>query len=95
MNNKTIVTTQVAPPEWSEPQKLTPEDHRIFHDAMLGFVGALYTPKSVATQQEKSGKNYRFTCGGLMPPAVVRLDAMIEIFKPDLGAPYITGIYRI
>jgi hypothetical protein len=79
---------------WSPYHKLTPEDQKVFDEALKGFVGVKYTPNAVSTQVV-AGMNYRFKCTASMPPAMVVWEAMVEIYKPLDGKPYITGIVRI
>ncbi|AXG75220.1 hypothetical protein DVK85_04160 [Flavobacterium arcticum] len=79
---------------WSAYHKLTPEDQKVFNEAMKGFVGVKYTPQSVSTQVV-AGMNYRFKCIASMPPSEVEWEAIVEIFRPLNGAPYITGIIRL
>ncbi len=79
---------------WSAYHKLTPEDRLVFDEAMKGFVGVKYTPISVSTQVV-AGMNYRFKCEASMPPSEVIWEAIVEIFKPLNGAPYVTGIVRL
>ncbi|NDI97920.1 hypothetical protein GWA97_02410 [Flavobacterium sp. LaA7.5] len=79
---------------WSAYHKLTPEDRKVFDEAMHGFVGVKYTPIAVSTQVV-AGMNYRFKCEASMPPSDVIWEAIVEIFKPLNGAPYVTGIVRL
>lgn len=90
----TATATQV-PGGWTAYHKLTPEDQRVFDEAMKGFVGVKYTPISVSTQVV-AGMNYRFKCEASMPPSDVIWEAIVEIFQPlNGGTPYITGITRL
>jgi mevalonate kinase len=79
---------------WSAYHKLTPEDKAVFDEATKGFVGVTYTPQTVSTQVV-AGVNYRFKCLASIPPAEVVWEAIVEIFKPLNGKPYITGIIRL
>jgi len=79
---------------WTPYHNLTPDDKLVFNEALKGFVGVTYTPESVSTQLV-AGTNYRFKCTASQPPAEVVWQAIVEIFKPLKGAPYITGIIRI
>ncbi|TRW23548.1 hypothetical protein FMM05_12870 [Flavobacterium zepuense] len=80
---------------WTAYHKLTPQDQKVFDEAMKGFVGATYKPGSVSTQVV-AGTNYRFKCVASVPPALVVWEAIVEIFQPlNGGAPYITGIKNI
>lgn len=79
---------------WSAYHDLTAEDQKVFDEAMNGFVGVTYKPFAVATQVV-AGTNYRFKCEASMPPSDVVWEAIVEIFKPLDGRPYITGIVRM
>lgn len=79
---------------WSKYHKLTPEDKLVFDEAMKGMVGVKYTPESVSTQVV-AGMNYRFKCSASMPPADVIWEAIVEIYQPLDGKPYVTGITRL
>jgi hypothetical protein len=79
---------------WTPYHDLTAEDKVVFEEALKGFVGVKYTPNSVSTQLV-AGTNYRYKCKASIPPAEVLWDAIVEIFKPLKGAPYITGIIRL
>ena len=80
--------------EWTKYHALTPEDQQVWDEAMKGFVGVKYTPETVATQLV-NGTNYRFRCIASMPPAEVVWEAIVDIYQPINGVPYITGIQRI
>lgn len=84
----------LVPGGWTKYHKLTPEDKKVFDEALKGFVGATYSPESVATQVV-AGTNYRFKCTASIPPALVVWEAIVEIFQPLDGKPYITGIKNI
>ena len=79
---------------WSSYHDLTPEDNKVFDEALKGFVGVNYKPTTVSTQVV-AGTNYRYKCIASMPPADVIWEAVVEIFQPLKGMPYITGIVRI
>ena len=94
MSTETLNNQQQIVGGWSPYHKLTPQDQLVFDEALKGFVGVKYTPETVSTQVV-AGMNYRFRCTASMPPAMVVWEAMVEIFKPLDGAPYVTGIVRI
>ncbi|WP_136668871.1 hypothetical protein [Flavobacterium sp. H122] len=79
---------------WSPYHPLTAQDKAVFDEAMKGFVGVKYTPNTVSTQVV-AGTNYRYKCTASMPPALVVWEAIVEIFQPLNGAPYVTGIVRL
>ena len=79
---------------WTPYHDLTPEDRRVFDEAMSGFVGVTYKPQSVSTQVV-AGTNYRFKCQASIPPAEVLWEAIVEIYQPLDGKPHIVGIIRI
>jgi hypothetical protein len=94
MQNSTATNHVELVGGWSSYQKLTPENKLIFNEAFKGFVGVKYTPTAVSTQVV-AGTNYRFKCTASVPPSDVVWEAIVEIFKPLAGKPYITGIIRI
>lgn len=61
---------------------------------MKGFVRVKYTPNTVSTQVVV-GTNYRFKCTASIPPALVVWEAIVEIFQPLKGTPYVIGIVRV
>lgn len=79
---------------WSTYQNLTPADTAVFKEAMQGFVGVHYTPNLVS-KQIVAGTNYRYKCTASIPPSDVVWEAIVEIFQPLNGKPYITGIVRV
>lgn len=79
---------------WSTYTALTPEDQKVFDEALKGFVGVKYTPKEVATQLV-NGKNYRFKCDASLPQNNVIWHAVVEIYSPINGQPHIVSITRI
>jgi hypothetical protein len=79
---------------WSPYESLSPEDKLVFDEATQGFVGVKYTPQTVS-EQVVAGMNYRFRCVASMPPAQVVWEAIVEIFKPLNGKPYVVGIIRL
>lgn len=80
---------------WTQYHALTPEDQKVFDEAMEGFVGVKYTPKEVSTQVV-NGTNYRFRCdasmSGLQP---MNWQAIVEIYAPINGKPHVVSIHRI
>mgnify|MGYP003579581385 CR=1 FL=1 len=93
MSKQNSVDTLV-PGGWTKYHKLTPEDEVVFKEATQGLVGVKYTPQEVSTQVV-AGTNYRYRCTASIPPAQVIWEAIVEIFKPLDGKPYITSIHRI
>lgn len=79
---------------WTTYGPLTANDQKVWAEAMKGFVGVKYTPQSVATQLV-AGTNYRFKCTASMPPSEAVWEAIVEIFAPLDGTPYITGIIKL
>lgn len=79
---------------WTAYHPLTPEDQKVFDEAMKGFVGVKYTPNAVSTQVV-NGTNYRFKCTASMPPSEVVWEAIVEIYAPINGAPHVVSITRI
>ena len=79
---------------WTVYHALTPQDQKVFDEAMRGFVGVKYTPQLVATQLV-NGTNYRFKCDASMPPSQVIWGAIVEIYCPIEGVPHVVAITRI
>lgn len=79
---------------WSAYHPLTEKDKQVFAEALNGFVGVHYTPNSVSTQIV-NGTNYRFKCTASIPPAEVVWEAIIQIYAPLEGKPYITHIQAL
>lgn len=80
---------------WTKYHNLTPEDQKVFDEAMKGFVGVKYTPKEVSTQVV-NGTNYRFRCDASMSgPQPIMWEAIVQIYAPLEGQPHVTEIYRI
>lgn len=79
---------------WSKYHSLTESDKQVFNEAMKGFVGVKYTPQEVSTQIV-AGTNYRFKCSASIPPSDVIWEAIVEIFNPLTGNPFILSITKI
>ncbi|WP_449400404.1 hypothetical protein [Chryseobacterium wanjuense] len=79
---------------WTKYHALTPEDQKVFNEAMEGFVGVKYTPQEVSTQVV-NGTNYRYKCIASMPPSQVVWEAVVEIYAPINGRPHVVSIHRI
>jgi hypothetical protein len=94
MQNQTATNHVELVGGWSPYHNLTTEDKLVFDEALKGFVGVKYTPIAVSTQIV-AGTNYRFKCTAQIPPSDVIWEAIVEIFKPLVGNPHITGITRI
>jgi hypothetical protein len=94
MQNQTATNHVELVGGWSPYHNLTAEDKLVFDEALKGFVGVKYTPTAVSTQIV-AGTNYRFKCTAQIPPSEVVWEAIVEIFKPLVGNPHITGIVRI
>lgn len=80
---------------WNPYHKLTNEDQVIFNEAIKGIIGVNYSPYLVSTQVV-AGMNYRFKCSVSLPgPEEVVWKAIVDIFKPLQGNPYVIGITKI
>lgn len=93
MSNHTATETLV-PGGWTPYHNLTPADKQVFDEALKGLLGVKYTPQTVSTQVV-AGTNYRFKSLASLPQADVVWEAIVEIFKPLNGNPYVTGIIRL
>lgn len=73
---------------------LTPEDKKIFQEAMGGLVGVTYTPLAVSTQVV-NGTNYKFFCNAkAVHPGATNEGAMVHIHHPVNGKAHVTSIQR-
>ncbi|MFC5874340.1 hypothetical protein ACFP3I_17340 [Chryseobacterium arachidis] len=80
---------------WTKYHTLTPEDQKVFNEAMQGLVGVNYKPQEVSTQLV-NGTNYRFKCLASLPGgSQVVWEAIVEIYAPINGNPHIVSIHRI
>ena len=79
---------------WTPYRPLTSDDKTLFDQAMEGFTGVSYIPFLVATQVV-AGINYKFKCNSSLPGSAGGREAIVEIFAPLDGEPYLTGIHRI
>ena len=79
---------------WTAYRALTPQDQKVFDEAMRGFVGVKYTPQLVSTQVV-NGINYRYKCSASMPPSQLVWEAIVEIYSPIEGVPHVVSITRI
>ncbi len=79
---------------WTTYHDLDANDKKVFDEALKGFVGVKYSPFAVS-KQVVAGINYRFKCKATMPPSNVIWEAIVDIYAPPSGTPYITGIHRI
>jgi len=85
--------TQILFGGWTPYHSLTPEDQTVFNTAIKGLIGVKYTPQTVSTQVV-AGVNYRFRCSASLPQEGSSWEAVVEIYAPLEGDPYITGILR-
>jgi hypothetical protein len=88
-----MTNTQSLVGGWSAYHPLTPADQEVFNVVMHDLISAKYTPQAVSTQLI-NGINYRFKCIVSLPPTDVVWEAIVEIYKPTNGVPYLTGIIR-
>lgn len=94
MSTQTAEATTLVLGGWTPYHNLTPADKQVFDQAIKGLVGVKYTPQTVSTQVV-AGTNYRYKCLASIAPADVVWEAIVEIFKPLEGDPYVTGILRV
>jgi hypothetical protein len=94
MSTQTAAAPTLVLGGWTPYHNLTPADKQVFDQAIKGLVGVKYTPQTVSTQVV-AGTNYRYRCLASIPPADVVWEAIVEIFKPLKGDPYVTGIIRL
>lgn len=94
MSNATATAKETIPGGWTPYHPLTQRDEQVFEEAMKDFVGVRYSPQSVSTQVV-AGENFKFRCQASMPPSEVIWEAIVEIFQPLNGNPYVIGITRL
>jgi len=86
--------TTSLPGGFTAYRPLTANDKIVFNEAMSHILGVVYTPLTVSSQLV-AGTNYRFRCTASVPPSEVLWEAIVEIFQPLKGKPFVTGIIRI
>ncbi len=86
------MTAQLAE-KWTEQEPLLISDYKILNDALEMYKSFTYKPISVS--KEVNGANYHFKCKASIPPSAVSWLAVVEVYVPLKGTPYITGITRI
>jgi hypothetical protein len=91
---QTLVNHEPIIGGWTDFRKPIIADSLIFKQALEGYVGVLYIPTAVATQVLE-GKSYRFRCTASIPPSDIDYEAIVKIYKPLGGDPYIVKITRI
>ena len=89
--NNQMSTINTIAGGWTPYHELTANDQKVFKEAMNGFVGVDYTPYLVSTQVV-NGTNYRYKCSASNPPAEVMWEAIVQIYAPTNGKPYVTHI---
>ena len=77
---------------WTKYATPTQQETEIFKTATAGLLGVKYTPKEVS-KQVVAGTNYRYKCTTVIPHGGSG-EALVEIFQPLDGAPYVTDIKR-
>ncbi len=85
--------TALLAEKWSLHGPLTMEDYKLLNEAVKVFNSIHYQPISVS--KELGGANYHFKCTTSIPPSEVSWLAIVEVYAPLKGTPYITGITRI
>lgn len=79
---------------WTPYHELTPKDQEVFDVALAGLVGVHYTAELVSTQVV-NGTNYRYQAKATQPGSPNSWQAVVEIYAPINGKPYVTQIIRI
>lgn len=80
---------------WSPFTELTTDDEEVFHKAMKGLVGVIYTPEKVS-KQIVNGTNYHYFCNG-DPASQSRYNfpAIVKIHVSPKGKAQLTNIQRV
>lgn len=74
---------------------ISPEARQVFEAACSELVGMSYKPVAVATQIV-AGKDYSFFCNAkIVAPNTPNQAALINIYQPLNGEPYITEIRKL
>lgn len=74
--------------------EISKEEIEIFKKVTDSLLGVKYSPVAVASQLV-SGTNYRFFCNAkAVYPNAINDAAMVVIYKPSEGDPYICSITR-
>ncbi|MGY5353116.1 hypothetical protein ACXGQW_11275 [Wenyingzhuangia sp. IMCC45533] len=78
--------------KWTQPESLSINDYKILNEALEIYKSITYKPISVS--KELAGACYHFKCKAFIPPSEVSWIAIVEVYIPLKGSPYITGITR-
>jgi len=81
---------------WTEYTcQIDDQAHKAFEEAIASLLGAQYSPVAVASQVV-AGMNYRFFCNAqVVVPGAVHGAAMVSIFAPLDGRPFVTGVASV
>lgn len=95
MTAPTAVESAVMPGGWTNFNfTLTPKAHEVFKKA-VHLVGVGYTPLAFATQVV-AGTNWCFLAkGAVVVPGAPEIAALLYVFEPLKGDPYLTEIKQI
>lgn len=77
--------------KWSYNPHLSSDDFKLFYTA-AGDNPDAFHPIAIS---KLDGLRYRFICNSLKPSSKATKFAVIELYKPRAGNPYITRVYEL
>jgi hypothetical protein len=85
------------PRGWVYEPYLSEYDTLILYNALTKHSDSFYYKPIALAKREETGMKYRFLCIALPKEFPINPShfADIEVYKPQLGMPYATGLYRI
>lgn len=90
-----MATEQLGSGGWSPYREVTPQDQKIFNEALAGLLGVQYTPTLVSTQVV-NGTNYRYQANATVPgPTPYTWQVIVEIYVPINGTPHLVQIIKV
>ena len=79
---------------WTAYHALTPQDQKIFDEAIEGYIGVHYVRYEVASQLVY-GTNYRYKCKASLITGSPVWEAVVEIYCPIESKPHVVSITRV
>lgn len=85
------------PLRWVYEPFLTNYEALLLYNALKNHPDAYYYKPIACAKREETGMKYRYLCIAAPKdnPFITSHFADIEVYKPQLGAPYTTFLYRI
>lgn len=91
MSNNVQINSKTLIGGWSVYNIPTPEELKIFKEAMKGLLGVKYSPTAVSTQLVE-GTNYRFKAIATVILSGLTYEVIISIYQPLSGEPKLIEI---